>query len=88
MQDISDKPLPMQLIPVGEVHSPIKAPVLTAGESGIELRERREKLRAHHQQVRNTVSELEIFDPWHALLDGIEAFSHILVLYWPHLIDP
>jgi len=30
-----------------------------------------------------------IIDPrWEELLDGIEDFSHILVLYWPHLIDP
>ena len=88
MQDTSDKPLPMQLIPVGQVHSPLKAPILQAGDSDIELKERLDKIREHHRIVQNTVSELEIFDPWHALLDGIEAFSHILVLYWPHLIDP
>lgn len=78
----------LQLTPVGEVHNPIKAPMLTACESGIELKERMGKMRAHHQQVKKTVSELEIFDAWADLLDGIEAFSHILVLYWPHLIDP
>ena len=88
MPDIPDKPLALQITPLGEVHSPIKAPVLTAGASGIELTERLDKMREHHQQVQNTVSELEIFEPWRELLDGIEAFSHILVLYWPHLVDP
>ena len=88
MNDMSDKPLPLQLTPVGKVRSPIKAPMLQAGESDIELRERQDKIREHHQQVKNTVSELVIFEPWRELLDGIEAFSHILVLYWPHLIDP
>jgi tRNA (adenine37-N6)-methyltransferase len=78
----------LQLTPVGEVHSPIKAPVLTAGEADIELEERLDKIREHHRQVKNTVSELVIFDAWRELLDGIEGFSHILVLYWPHLIDP
>jgi hypothetical protein len=31
---------------------------------------------------------LFIFPQWVDLLDGIDSFSHILVLYWPHLIDP
>ena len=79
---------PLQLTPVGEVHSPIKTPVLTAGESDIEVKGRLDKIREHHQQVKNTVSELEIFEPWDELLDGIEGFSHLLVLYWPHLIEP
>ena len=78
----------LQLTPVGKVRSPIKAPVLTAAESDIALRERLDKLREHHRHVKNTVSELVVFDPWSELLDGIEAFSHILVLYWPHLIEP
>jgi tRNA (adenine37-N6)-methyltransferase len=31
---------------------------------------------------------LVILDEWRELLDGIEAFSHALVLYWPHLLEP
>jgi len=88
MNDISDKQLPLQLTPVGEVRSPFKTPILRAGKSDIELEERLDKIREHERQIKNTVSELLIFDPWRDLLDGIEAFSHILVLYWPHLIDP
>ena len=78
----------LHLTPVGEVHSPLKTPILQAGQADIELRERLEKIREHHRLVKETVSELVVFDPWGELLDGIEAFSHILVLYWPHLIDP
>jgi tRNA-Thr(GGU) m(6)t(6)A37 methyltransferase TsaA len=76
------------ITPVGEVRSPLKTPVLRAGQADIELQERLDKLREHHRQVRSTVSELVVFDRWQELLDGIEAFSHILVLYWPHLIEP
>jgi tRNA-Thr(GGU) m(6)t(6)A37 methyltransferase TsaA len=79
---------PMQLTPVGEVHSEIKTPILLAGESDIELQERLEKIREYHQQVENNICELFIFPQWFDLLDGIDGFSHILVLYWPHLIDP
>jgi tRNA (adenine37-N6)-methyltransferase len=77
----------LQLTAVGEVRSSIKTPILQAGQSDIELQERLEKIREQHQQVKATVSELVIFDRWSELLDGIEAFSHIVVLYWPHLID-
>ena len=69
------------------MRNPIKKSILQAGRSDIELQERLEKIREHHRQVKGTVSELVIFDPWLELLDGIEDFSHILVLYWPHLID-
>jgi len=88
MNETCDNQLPLQLTPVGEVHSPIKTPVLTADEADIEFKERLDKIREHHRLVKETVSELMIFDPWRELLDGIEDFSHILVLYWPHLVDP
>lgn len=31
------------------------------------------------------VCRLELFEPWVAALDGIEAFEHLEVLYWLHL---
>lgn len=88
MNDMTDKQSALQIVPVGEVRSPIKTPILKAGPSDIESQARMEKFREHHQQVKNTTSELVIYDPWCEVLDGIEGFSHILVLYWPHLIEP
>ncbi len=79
---------PMELRPVGLVRSQIKTPMLHAGEAGIELKERLEKARENHQKVIDSICELVIFPEWEELLEGIEGFSHILVLYWPHLIDP
>lgn len=78
----------MHLTPVGEVHSEIKTPTLLAGESGIELQERSEKMREHHEKLKHIVCEIVIYPQWVELLDGIEGFSHVLVLYWPHLIEP
>ena len=78
----------MQLTPVGEVRSEIKTPILLPGESNIELQERREKIREYHEKVKHIVSEIVIYPQWIELLDGIEDFSHLLVLYWPHLIKP
>lgn len=78
----------MKLTPIGIVKSELKKPMLMAGESDIELQERMDKIRAHHYQVEENIAELMVFSQWEALLDGVEGFSHILVLYWPHLIDP
>jgi len=78
----------MELRPVGVVRSEIISPMLHAGEDGIELKDRLEKARENHQKVMNAVCELILFPQWEELLEGIEGFSHILVLYWPHLIDP
>lgn len=78
----------MQLTPVGVVRSPIKKPMLAADAAGLSLEDRMENIKAYHRQVKETVCELVIEPGWAELLEGIEGFSHVLVLYWPHLIDP
>ena len=78
----------MQLFPVGEVKSEIKSPSLKADEYGITLEQRLDRMRKEQEKLKKRVSEIVIFKNWEDLLDGIEGFSHILVLYWPHLIDP
>jgi len=74
------------LTPVGIVCSELKEPMLRADEDGLSLEERNEKVRAHHRKLKTLVSELIIDPELSGILDGIEGFSHILVLYWPHLV--
>ncbi len=88
MSDNSPNMPKMELQAVGVVRSEIKEPMLLAGLADLELAERMELIREYHEKTKNTVCEIEIFPPWIDLLDGLEEFSHILVLYWPHLIDP
>jgi tRNA-Thr(GGU) m(6)t(6)A37 methyltransferase TsaA len=88
MQDQPNNALTMSLSPIGVVRSPIKKPMLTAGESDLSLAERMDKIKAYHQGVNATECELVVAPKWEELLDGIEGFSHVLVLYWPHLIEP
>ncbi len=76
----------MHIHPVGTVSSPIQNPSLKAGESDIEQRNKRAALKKY-QQVKETICDLVISEEWQELLDGLEEFSHALVLYWPHLID-
>jgi tRNA-Thr(GGU) m(6)t(6)A37 methyltransferase TsaA len=78
----------MRLNPVGLVRSEIKTPVLLTGETDLELQDRMDKIRQYHRRVRNVICEVVVFPEWEELLDGIEGFSHVLVLYWPHLIKP
>ena len=78
----------IHLQPVGVVRSEIKTPMPQAGEPDMELKERLGRVRRYHENVQSSVCELVIFPEWEELLDGLEDFSHILVLYWPHLIEP
>ena len=79
-------PAGFTIYPVGVIKNDIKEPSLGATENGIELKEHMKKVRQQHQWIKTLVSELEIFPDYDGILDGIEDFSHILVLYWPHLI--
>jgi len=88
VSDIKQTFAEMTLQPMGVVRSEIKKPMLAAGESGLSLEMRMEKVKAHHREVEECICKLVIDPEWEELLDGIEGFSHVLVLYWPHLIDP
>lgn len=88
MESSSDNQTKMTLNPVGIVKSEIKTPGLKANTNDIELQTKKDQLKEDHQIIQNNICELVVFPEFESLLDGIEDFSHILVLYWPHLIDP
>ncbi|MBW1894809.1 MAG: tRNA (N6-threonylcarbamoyladenosine(37)-N6)-methyltransferase TrmO [Deltaproteobacteria bacterium] len=73
------------LMPVGYIRSRITK-LAFSPDGDIDPEERKRKVRSRHQQVKQSISELEIDPDYEDLLDGIDAFSHILVLYWPHLL--
>ena len=74
----------MQLRPVGVVRSNLNEPSLVAESGDLEWRAR--VARARERQ--NAISELVIDSDLAGILDGIEDFSHILVLYWAHRVSP
>ncbi len=78
----------MNLEPVGIVQSPLKIPSLRVTQNNLDLQPSMEELKKQQKKIEQTLSEILIFEAWEPLLKGIEEFSHILVLYWPHLIDP
>jgi tRNA-Thr(GGU) m(6)t(6)A37 methyltransferase TsaA len=78
----------MVLQPVGIVRSEIRAPLPAAGDNDLKIEERLNEIREYHRRVENNICDVAIFQEFGELLEGLEDFSHILVLYWPHLISP
>lgn len=73
------------LTPIGRVKNNIKKPSFSPG-GNIDPEERKRQVRKRRAEIKQSVSELEIDQTYEDLLDGIDAFSHILVLFWPHLL--
>ncbi|MBN1831955.1 MAG: tRNA (N6-threonylcarbamoyladenosine(37)-N6)-methyltransferase TrmO [Deltaproteobacteria bacterium] len=74
--------------PVGYIISDLKIPSLKAKGVDIEHEKDPEQTARDVKVLRDHVSELIINPELVRLLDGLEDFSHALVLYWPHLLPP
>lgn len=82
------KKILIELSPVGVVASPVKTVNLKAEKSGLKQDEFNRLVRNTRRQIKETVAQLVIEKEYQELLEGIEEFSHVLVLYWPHLLEP
>jgi len=76
------------LTPIGKVHSSFTEPLSMGKHYEEDPEGWKTRMKTYHEMVRTTVSELIIEPQYEELLEGIEDFSHILVLFWPHLIAP
>ena len=76
--------LPMTLAAIGTVRSSVAEPHFFRDGKNQGLAQE------PHTHPRHDELQAEIvIDPhWDELLDGIEGYSHIMVLYWPHLLTP
>ena len=74
----------MILRPVGIVKNEIKEPSLVAESGDLE----RWGVSKDAKKARDMISEILIYDDFTGILDGIEDFSHIVVLYWAHRVPP
>jgi|Deesub1362B_J571_1020462.scaffolds.fasta_scaffold09068_4 tRNA-Thr(GGU) m(6)t(6)A37 methyltransferase TsaA len=72
------------LRPVGVVRSTLKELERTPGRLSEATPEDLEAERQRVAEIRSLISEIIIDERLDGILDGIEDFSHILVLYWPH----
>lgn len=74
--------------PVGYIRNDSKTPSLKAKGKDIELEKGPARTVEKINAVKDLVSELIINPELAELLDGLEDFSHALILYWPHLLPP
>ncbi len=72
----------MRLKAVGIVRNDTPQPILVADSGDLQLRADPGNAR----DSAGTVSELVIDSEFEGILDGIEDFSHALVLYWAHFV--
>ena len=76
----------MIIKPVGIIKSSILTPNLKGDDKNITATEKKEAMKKQHKKIKEGISEIIIDDKFKGILDGIEDFSHILVLYWPHML--
>lgn len=76
----------MIIKPVGYVRNELKSPSLKAKRKDIELEKGLQQAAKEAKTIRSLISELVINPELDGILDGLEDFSHALVLYWPHLL--
>ena len=81
-----DNRFKINLRPVGVVRSRIREPSLVAGADDLEQKKSDGPAWERERKLRDLVSEIVIDSRLEGILDGIEDFSHIFVLYWPHQI--
>jgi tRNA-Thr(GGU) m(6)t(6)A37 methyltransferase TsaA len=72
------------LKPVGFVRNDIKEPSLVAHSGDLNWQNNERQPTHTHESV----SEIVIEPSYAGILDGVEDFSHLLVLYWAHLVRP
>lgn len=79
---------PIMLRPVGVIRNSTGEPFLVAGKDGLSMQgEVGENLAAIRSST-DAVSEIVIDEDLAGCLEGIEDFSHIMVLYWAHKVTP
>jgi tRNA-Thr(GGU) m(6)t(6)A37 methyltransferase TsaA len=71
--------------PAGFVHNELDAPSLVAGDKGLSSTQRMEQRRQQMEKIAKMVSTITIRPDLAGILDGLDGFSHALILYWPHL---
>jgi tRNA-Thr(GGU) m(6)t(6)A37 methyltransferase TsaA len=72
----------IQLKPVGIVRNQSQEASWGERYQALSWPERAEKMRLQSQSVSQLIINPELVE----ILDGIDEFSHLMVLYWPHLI--
>ena len=74
------------LRPIGIVRNNNQEPSLVAGNEGIKMKEQQEANIKHVRQMNEETSEIIIDKNIVDILEGIEEYSHLVILYWAHKV--
>lgn len=81
-----EAPSSMTLRAVGTIRNKVKEPFLAAGDSDIEMKGEIDAIKAEVRESYQEISEIVINKGMMNILDGIEEYSHLVVLYWAHKV--
>ena len=76
----------MILRPVGAIKNKTKEPFLKAGEEGLKMRGPLDDITKKVHETKQSLSDIVIRKDLAGILEGIEKYSHIVVLYWAHKV--
>lgn len=76
----------MTLRPVGTIKNEVKDPFLKAGGKGLKMEGDLDEVAKRVDQIKHDLSEIIIHQEFVGLLEGLEKFSHLIVLYWAHKV--
>lgn len=76
----------MVLRPIGIVRNNVAAPPLVAGKDGLKLNGAFEETMEKFRDVPDAVSEIILKEEYAELCEDIEAYSHLVIIYWGHEI--
>ncbi|MDY6793738.1 MAG: tRNA (N6-threonylcarbamoyladenosine(37)-N6)-methyltransferase TrmO [Actinomycetota bacterium] len=72
----------LKIRPVGTVMGGLEKPILALRDGELHMSESR----GSGRDASRDVSEIHIRDEYAECLEGIEEFSHVIVLYWSHMV--
>ena len=74
------------IIPVGMIHNAVTEPHLVAGKDGLTMQVRHDIMVDRIRKTDAEISEIVIHEGLEDLLEGIEEYSHLVILYWAHAV--
>jgi tRNA-Thr(GGU) m(6)t(6)A37 methyltransferase TsaA len=74
------------LRPVGIIRNNVKKPILVTRDDGIKMDGQLADAIKQYHETRHEVSKIIIHEKWIEIIDGIEEYSHLVVLYWAHKV--
>ncbi|WOF16443.1 tRNA (N6-threonylcarbamoyladenosine(37)-N6)-methyltransferase TrmO [Methanoplanus sp. FWC-SCC4] len=72
------------LNPIGIIRNNTTKPVLFADEKGLRINGDNKAAIENFHEVHEGISEIVIKDELSELLEGIEDYSHLIIIYWGH----